>query len=691
MKQHGFTYQHGFSLIDGLIGAVVLAVGLFALAVLQTDLFQSSSEAKSRTVAVQLAQEKLEDFRSFETLGTEAGLFAFQDIGDNTGGTLAVDTSTSDGATEVAGVDYSRTWAVLDFYYADTDGDGIENNLVPETDTGNLPSPLPAYPAQKRITVTVAWVDSRGAQQSAVLEGIVGAENPSKTGLVMAGGTGAGGAPPSLYYNPGQAPEVIPTDIGPNKRKETTKPLPDVSQHGSSTVVTFDVISYQTTGNTPFVQRDQFATVSCLCRSNGGTDFAYSASRLEWPDGEDFPTNKGGSVVSKVVGTPADNDQDELCDVCCRDHHDSAAICTPGGPGSPETGIDCYDPWRPTGDYSGGGGDHNHYTAAGDLAGNGDVYLEACRLKRVNGIFRVWQDWRLETLTVLSGDYLTTNSTAYGNYVEDYVDAVVSGGGPPEKPVDPGITLVVGATDQLYTRGVYIDLMTSDFITKVLAKPANERLQYVPFYDVNITKLADWTTSQGLGCVMEGAGDDPDVGCLVSVRSDPIVDEGLLEQTYWRGLVQGEAVGGADAFGYAKYGTSGVTGTAAIDPDDALALNADGSTSSVSVTVPGGTTIGISGTVYKGNKVNKVKDITIAASSGADCSVDVQGQSASFSCDVPVGWTGDVTLSQSGFLFCPGTRSYSDLQDDQPGQHFCIFSSLSSCPVPLPTECGLVP
>jgi len=370
--------------------------------------------------------------------------------------------------------------------------------------------------------------------------------------------------------------------------------------------------------------------------------------------------------------------------------------------------YNCYDPTRPSGDYA--SGDHKHYQPDGTtLAGAGDVYLEACRMKRVDGVYRAWQDWRLKSVTVLSGDYLTSNATNYGNYVEEYVaDVIVSSRTDPTKLVDPGITLQPGAAAQLYARGLYIDDLPATFWSKVAAKPDDEELLYVPYYDINLTKLADWDTSQSTGsvpCTLEG-GDafstDQESACAAAVRNDPIVDEGLGEVQYWRGkVVGGVASGTPNVFGYAKTSTTGITGSAAIDPDDASTLNelpidADSTArSEVAVTVSG--SYAFSGDINKGNAfdfnnglVGKI-DVEACDDEGdcEDCGVDSELlQSPFFSCSVPAGWTGavHVTESSNSHLLCGAQDFYvtEPLEAPSTGNDICLVAGSTcagaSCP-----------
>ncbi len=87
--------KRGFSLLEVLITLVVLSTGLMAMAKFQGQLIQSSALAKNRTIAINLAQDKIEGLRSHD--------FA----------RLAGGSDTIDGAV-LAGISehYLRTWEI---------------------------------------------------------------------------------------------------------------------------------------------------------------------------------------------------------------------------------------------------------------------------------------------------------------------------------------------------------------------------------------------------------------------------------------------------------------------------------------------------------------------------------------------------------------------------------------------------
>ena len=56
-------FQKGIGLIEVLIAGIVFAVGIIAVVQLQGDFFRNSSAANARSIAMSLAEEKIEDLR----------------------------------------------------------------------------------------------------------------------------------------------------------------------------------------------------------------------------------------------------------------------------------------------------------------------------------------------------------------------------------------------------------------------------------------------------------------------------------------------------------------------------------------------------------------------------------------------------------------------------------------------------
>ena len=112
--------RKGFTLLEVLIGLIILTVGLLGLAAMQITFLRGNSFSVKMTEATSVARNKIEDFNytPFEniTSGNEAGPIV--------------------GST---GIQYNRTWVVVD---VDNDGDGsIDWKVVDVTTNWNDPTP----------------------------------------------------------------------------------------------------------------------------------------------------------------------------------------------------------------------------------------------------------------------------------------------------------------------------------------------------------------------------------------------------------------------------------------------------------------------------------------------------------------------------------------------------------------------
>ncbi len=566
-----FRRQAGLGLVEVMVAALVLSVGLIALAKLQVDLVRGSSDARARTVALSLAEEKLEDLRGFGTVDSVTpwtpgvGTLAWSHIAGNAGGRLA-SVGTYGSALEVSGTQFTRTWAAS------------APLLLPGTTEGRY----------KEVTVAVAWRDATGIEQTVRLASSIAAANPADIVLPAADPTSQPG--PRVNYTPGLAPTIIaiPIDLGGGRKRETTKPLPDVSVGGGLYhQVTFDVVNFTVGSPTTADKREEFATVNCRCELAGAA-MGRTPARVKFEDGQ--LADEAGKIVSKPqTGTVPPGAPEGLCTVCCRDHHDGPEIA-----GNPNR----YKPTDST--------DHLHYRVSGGTyvaaTSTGDEYDEACRLKRIGGVFQVFEDWNLKDVTVVPFDYLddgTTSQTRYTNYVRDFVQAAVADDSSPDKSTAARMPHIMHMSDvngrdllmqpgmatPAMSRGLFIDRMPAaleSFVRRRISA-GEPFLEFVPFYEVNMTKLADWelnrTTVDGsLGTTPvsnatpcpPGRPGSPVVNAMVlCVTSEAIVDEGLVENRYSRGEVQAGGTGGvAQVESKAKTANSGIAGSAAISAID---------------------------------------------------------------------------------------------------------------------------
>jgi len=550
MKNKKTNHQiKGFSLIEVLIALLVLSVGLLALGVFQGSLLRSASDSVARAEAVALAEEKLEDLRSFTVVEVPVGttwaasnsVMAFDYIGNDSGGRLASTSDYSLKSSATGSVNFNRRWAVTN----------ITINGVPA----------------KQVLMTVSWQDKDATQQVQLSTTIA---NVKPGGTVAATGSGSNAFdPPGIIANiedGSDRHDVVDSGEGVNQR--TGKPTPDVFHTGDYNKVQFDVVSYVNATHPTVVKRQSFTTVNCLCTFSAigsGSGFTPGYTLFENAT-ETIHDQVDGFISGKNVGVVANNLQPSDCDLCCRDHHD-------GGTGD-----------NPDIDYvpgTTGTGDHRHIDGSGTTAtAVGDDYLEACRIKIIGGNKRVYQDWQLKNLTVMTDDFLDTSGATYTTQVSDFVLNTARGTST-TKPAGNGTkTIAEGGNDQLASRVIYMDdvvetgggLVTyTNFISASHTDKTDAPLLFIPFVELNLTKLANWRMGHETDTSIDLANEDP---CppsgtstdFVCVTNEDIVDETLSENNYSRGLINGLNAGSVRAIAYANRDNTGITGSVAINP-----------------------------------------------------------------------------------------------------------------------------
>ena len=324
-----------------------------------------------------------------------------------------------------------------------------------------------------------------------------------------------------------------------------------------------------------------------------------------------------------------------------------------------------------------------------------DDYDEACRLKRVNGIFQVFEDWNLRTLTVLPKTDLeegAANADEYVQAVQDYViafaNAKANNGTPPSAlNFTPSAVSLDPNAKQLLARAIYIDNMPSDLLAKIDAILSDgdtsnnvSVLSLVPFYELHLTKLADWISRD------TPAFNKAKVTSNAIPDQNNVVDDGTLDSVvYSRGMAQPQSnatTGDTTIIATARRYNTGITNTAPInttedeghpiisppdpgpyyysatDPEVSPAEHKDGS---ILVSVGGG--ISISGSFQpatgspKDPQANKIDPPTGTSGAACECFNAAGDRSTtvceSYSCTVPANWTGSITFSSTqGYSFC---------------------------------------
>jgi len=474
-----------------MIALLVLALGILGISKLQSTLIQNGSYANQRTIAVSIAQQKIDDLKSYSKLGSgltwtaaiaaaqPAEEVAYEHVtGDTnmatyteTGGVILPSSSITVGPTN-----YSLNWSVEDYWYEDADVD--PTTLL--THTSSEPVPAPARADFKLITVIVGWDDVAGDGQSVSLNTII--EAYSLINTASSDSVHTGGNSPIIPYTPLAAPDVIPVTLNSDGlKKETSKPLPDVSKKGFSTVASFETVTYNT--NLDTVKREEFRTVACRCGS-GSVINSHLYGQIEWDEQnlklKDTTTDDSTSVSNSVVDDGGGETQALECATCCAD-----------GP---------------------------------DVTG---TVFKSCRLKRIDGVLRYFEPWKLIAFNMIPASFFDENSSSLGmdsptsviniKTYSDYVSALVrTRAGDADKATFDSVAVNTTFKDDhddftsldhliftagsgnerpLQVRAVYMDYPQPEIYTNcpdASCDASNVPLDRISFYEVNLTQLAGW-------------------------------------------------------------------------------------------------------------------------------------------------------------------------------------------------------
>lgn len=719
--------QYGFSLLEVLFAVIILAVALLATARLHAMVTRDGSFAKARGIAANLAQEKIDDLKAFTALydpdptaapdvcGT--GKFCYTEIGANTGGKEDPTSGVLDikcagaGCTAnsspfaIGNASYTRSWSVTNYYNCTAGSAASTSNCA----SPNTPK---AYPDFKLVTVTVTWVDEQGLTQDVSMQTVIYASDPGSLSHMAAS---MGGVGPKVSYTPIGVPNGVPVPIntGSGKFKESSKPLPVISGSGDGIAVSFDSVTYSgSTGAYTKDSQDEFSTVGCECQFNS-TNSGYTPTRKIWK-GSALVVQEG-TQVTKVAGEPLGNNPPSNCDICCRDHHDRS------------NNDAKYDPQRPGTDYE-TSGDHKHYwysscVSSGAGATNcttnnknaslasstpltavtSGAYLESCRVMRHNGIWRVMQDWQLRKITILPYSYLTnsTNLSSYVTMVSEVVEnAVKTDSGNSGVTISTlsgrNLTMTPGdAPIQLLSRAVYVDTIynaqddasttsineqnTVDaaYYTALVAKitasqgatpPNSDWMENVAFYEVNPTKLFDWTSSTPTIATVSSE----EISAIVdpannyygnSSRGNVIIQSGTTSGTSTitvRGRLSNSGVTGGVNKSSASYVAGESYGTDDHDNSnaatDTITVTRSGTSSTTSHSVTGIVKAGNTGPVNLSEASSPIT-VTATSTTGSVTSActaqtsDVDPNAWRYSCAVSAGWTGTLTFGSTGNVY----------------------------------------
>lgn len=589
MKRTTFPGQaNGFSLIEVLIAVVVLSFGILALAALQSNLIKSSTDARAQSVALALAKDKLEQMRSFQSLG---GYYALTDssgseaINNTNAGTGHFSGSLGGVSGNLGGTNFTRSWTVTRYALPVVSGVPSTTYSTVASDTGALsPTAYAQNSEYKVVSVTVGWTDAAGQQRAIKLEDAIAALDPVDSARNQRSVGGRARGPKVIIFDPSTETGVIPIAVGDGSETAATNPKPVVqARSGDDTIETrFDVLTYSAlSGGKALAQaKVETTVVGCTCTSATTTEMGYRPTY--WNGLRYVPPARSTSAAPARAANGVT--QSRYCDACCRDHHDPSGVT--GAKFSPRRSV------------------HTHYKMQNGslvVAGANDNYLEACRLIRVDGIFDVAADLSDDYMNLLdtasNGSNPAPSSTAvtgYQNFVLAYLDQryrVPSSGTAaqyndranpapatyaavqnvqtprPEANFNPSSGL-----RWLHSRGLYIDYLEPEAVDALNDAKTNCEgtggnpptatelrdcaLRALPFTSINLTELAEWTPLSGSQIVVTNSDFDTSTSFADPVRG---------KVTPGTSPTDGQVT---NAVARASASNSGIAIAGDIDPDD---------------------------------------------------------------------------------------------------------------------------
>lgn len=546
--------NRGFSLLEVLIAVVIISIGLLALASLQLSLIRSSSEAKAQSFAMALAKEKLELLTSYQTTGGSDTTCISPSAGtvNTCYRAIASESPETPATISIGGVTFARTTVVSRYVY--NKASGSYGTTVGNTALDAAFVTSTTYLAGKefkRIVVSVGWTDSTGGAQTVRVEEAIPSVSPGDSLLVSSNDLGTPPRPAvAIIVNPSSVPGVIPIAVGNGTDTAATNPRPVIVGTGnntSSVETRFDIYTYSaiTGGDTASAQsRVETAVVGCTCTLLGDATSTSTAFRPTYWDGFRYVTPETVTALIPRATQANGFTQSALCTSCCRDHHDPSGVT--GALFDPRRSKAAGGTLNTAGDLP--GGNHAHYLSTSGVLGaavtaDNSNYSEACRLIRVDGIFRTAAEPYNDHYGLLATAGLTNDSQptttvtqavpatgtgsvseAYQTFVLDYLNfRFVTPGTSLNTEVNPSTrssytalqlptsaNIGIGYSPKyLHTRGLYIDYLESGVRTVIANAKANCQapsiptaaqlstcvLKFLPFTSINLTEINDMVSS----------------------------------------------------------------------------------------------------------------------------------------------------------------------------------------------------
>jgi type IV pilus modification protein PilV len=144
--------QRGFAILEALVAMLIMTIGVLSLSAMQTTINRYSNEAKLRSDATRLAQEKIEALRSFTGIASTI-------VGQGATSATALNWNALAGNTDTvasANATFTRVWTL----------------------SGTTADPM------RGIQVTMTWQNRAGESQSLTLSSVIAQADPADSGYL---------------------------------------------------------------------------------------------------------------------------------------------------------------------------------------------------------------------------------------------------------------------------------------------------------------------------------------------------------------------------------------------------------------------------------------------------------------------------------------------------------------------------
>jgi Tfp pilus assembly protein PilV len=282
--RHRLHAQSGVSLIEALVAMAVMAFGMLGIVGVQSTLRFNSDIAKQRSEAVRLAQQVIEDSRSFTQVSLPAttGVPNYSNIGNQ----IQVVDSVSGYVT--------NTGTALAAFGTNTSYTVSRAVVTLSGDTGSSTDPR-----MKALQVNVGWTDRTGGSQVVTINAIISRVMPELGGsLAVASAVGTDGVPTRGPLGRNTAIPSAAVNFG-----SSSGYIPPGRESGDTTAFLFNNItgvitlcSTTVTSNALLTSANQLSCTSATALPvSGAVSFAVAGTAAE-------AVNPSGTAQSVQVG-----------------------------------------------------------------------------------------------------------------------------------------------------------------------------------------------------------------------------------------------------------------------------------------------------------------------------------------------------------------------------------------------------